>query len=514
MSFNHNSHLPGYVESDVYKARQYKPPRNKRKEIDLYIYKTNKTIRELEELSGAAAVQVIKTPISLKTQITTKLNFDITSPKLPSISESQIWGSQINGIIYEDIDIDASKYTYATFSKETDQNIKTSAKYRIVNLSKVYNNKNEFLYATINMVQDSIKSIKSWENINWKLVGTIIEDKKTKYINITFDSRTFMYPNGLKIEGKKNKQDTKKISIGYGLWSSEALVLKLIKIRQTQPFLFDDLSLSDFNERKITDVDIKGQIKNESTKGSKVQIVVAYERWSPRGGNDNATKIVTPKKVGWTISPGNVTLVSAVFAGKNRVGPKDFLSEGVRLIHGNEKNPYIKENDQTPTEIQQFLSGTATADGFNFPLYNKIEIESNEKTIKDLDEKNENDRKTFVLSKPSDLSKYLVPIDYDFNFNQGNDNKLFQIEGKDNYPKTRLKSASEIETDFINNNKITFRITLQTDIYSPLINLLSSGGEEIQIETFDASHNQILASTTFNTSFAFNDGELLTEIQL
>ncbi len=496
MARNLNQLIPRYVESDLNKSKISKPPRIKSKETTVYIYETNQAVTTVEKTTSALSIQS-KYSFQIDIQITSPLNFDISSPKFASLSDSGIWGGQINGFIFDDINLDTSKYNYITFNLETNQSIKLSQKYRIVSVNKKYDTQNKYIYSTIVLAPDSISTIPAYQKLNWRLVTNFENDKKTKYLKIAFDWNTIFFPNAINVaiipeKGEVSRNDGITITNTFS-----SLVFKLIKIRKTNPVQIDDLTLSDLQDRSPL-------------------IKFSYEKNVDRNWPANSWDFRN------TYVKGNYDGEKRNFVEKKQF---DFFSYGLNITNSNRNGKGIanlEERIVKGDDWNKFFNGTFSIDGEKIENESSLIIEDEAKKLEDLTKSSKNDRYTFVLSQPSDLSQYLESVRttedrtintaprprYDFL-------RTNEVRAKNNFPKTRLLSEQEFGKWFQTTNDIVIDVTLQRAGFNPKITLETLMCRKVKITQYDENHRIINSpDLNFETEFAFDDSKTQTVIQL
>lgn len=480
------------IESDFKKAKIAKPPRNRSKEVDIFLYQTNKTTEELESATGPILVES-KFNKNVKFQSTAPLPFDISKPKFASVSQTEIWGSQINGFIYEDVNINPDTYNYITFNLEIQGNMVSSTKYRIVNIVKYTDNKNNFIYAEINAVVESVKTIKQLKSINWQLVQEFKTDVKTKYLKIEFPFNTVFLSNGLKITTLPEKGERPR-NDGYTVNHSPQLTLKFIKVRQLGPIEIDDLTLSDLNERQVDDYVGNGQTLTAYISSNSVS-----------NGDFSVQPIISPEKM-------------AVGKGESRfykqVEQKEYFSKGLKI--SNEITYYtLEEHKLSSQEVKNFLSGTLDVDSILLENPQNVSVESAIKKITDLNKDNQTDKLYFVVTKISNLTKYLNVEKGKVNVSDSLPIFYQNIVKQKDFPKTRLLREEEFGINFLDNEPIPIELELQEEGFSPLIEIDSLIARNVKITQYDKDHNVIgFPELKFETEFAFNDSKKKTSIQL
>lgn len=524
MARNLNHKIPKYINSDFESGVIPKPPRIKNKETKIHIYQTNQLITDIENFDGTMLINA-KLEKVIDIQVTTPLNFDISKPKFASVSDTGIWGNQLNGFIYEDIELDTSKYNFVTFETLTQDSMAKNQKWRIVNINKVYGLSNEFLYAEVSLVLDTIKTIKSLDRVVWRLVGSFQDDIKVKKIKIELDEKTILFPNGLLLSGKDD-QAGRLHNVTYRITNNNwnyGLALKLIKVRQVNPLLIDDITFSDVFDRHV-DINVGDSsgsavpAKIPAYLGSSVEI--RYESgsstihtWFPYDGriSDTYITITYPwNKVNGLNNPSKLNETNTAGSIPER---KDFFSKGLAFIESNLQNNHGKERTLAESKLteqtaMEFLTGIYTIDkNIPSPADQKIFLESNIRKIEDLIVDNDSDRKYFVLTKPSNLRRY-------FKSNSANNSGVIQAITP--FPKTRMISKNEWGSNYLEpDTKIDFEIELGNEILSPRIELSSLLGDHVKITLYD-KNNQIVGipGMNFNLESIYDDSQTKTIIQL
>ncbi len=508
MARNLNQIIPRYVESDLNKSKLAKPPRIKSKETIVYIYETDKNVVDIEKNQVNIRVST-KFSFQLDIQITSPLNFDISSPKFSSLSDSGVWGSQINGFIFEDINLDTSKYNYVTFNLETQQTIKNSQKYRIISINKKYNTQNKFLYSTIILAPDSVVTIPSLQRITWQLVAKFQQNVKTKYLKLKFDYRTIFFESAIRISidpeiGSISRNDgftitglnTTKFYGGTGglpLLASPMLNLKFIKIRNVNPLQIDDMTLEDINV-------------NRNNMGTALAS-------SQQQTQNNAFSTIQELSVEYN-SNGNVMRT------KNQI---DYFSYGLD-VKTTKTTFKLKERSLSNQGLNSFFNGTFKIDNYLIEKSNPLTIETTTKNLDDLKIDNKDDRLFFVLTAPSDLKKYIIES------SSTTDVPLSSaiVEIKDigaisPYPKTRYITSEEWGKNFLlpsssigsSSEEIVLDLTLQVAGFNPKIVIDTLIAKNVKITQYDDKHRIIgIPDLNFQTEFVFDDSKTTTIIQL
>lgn len=472
MANNLNQKIPRYVESDLGKSKLLSPPRNKNKEINIYIYETNQNIILVENTDGSLAIQarLVKT---IKFNSTTPLNFDIAKPKFSSISDSAIWGTQINGFIYEELNLDISKYNFITLTVAQTDTIKIIAKYRIVNYNPISDNNNKFLYAEISLVLDSSKTIKSLEKINWKIVNDFNNDTATKYIKIAVDKTAFISSAGLKIKGKRAPGFINLVNGPFNLTNATPnLTLLFVTLRNQDPFEFDIAEIARFKRQgRFNGLEILyanpfnrnpfSSVSFRSTTNNQILMDVRYN--------------------------SNYPLVQGSFI----IPENKYFDAGFEFIN-NENGVTFRQKNLSLNDIKSFLNGTFSIAGELIPKFDKPIFSSSPKKTEDLDSSNEIDKQYFVLSKKINLQNLFnlsaisgSPASVTIKFKSLDGNKrpdaktnLFRVE----------EWADLLETQDGTDDFITFELELLTPLFNPNIELLNLNNGIIKITTYNEQH--------------------------
>lgn len=500
MSNNNNQNFPSYVESDLNKSRSVAPPRIKKREKDIYIYQTNKTIKSLESSKGLVSISS-KFELNIKADITTPLNFDIAKPKFENPSSSQIWGTQINGFIFEDINLDPLNYSYFSFNiASTSDQVKKQTKYRIINIDKEFDNNGKFLYASFNAIVDSTKTFPSFEQWNWKLVSQFQSDKKTKYIKLKFEKEALLSFNGINIVGAAEKGFT-AAKVNYSINQAPELTLLYIKVRQTNPIEYDFPAYAYLAESKtyIVDVDWLDRPFGPSFGFIEVTRKGTYIRALTNDG-------------GWDETKSRII---------NR--PKYFFN-GLNFYKRRDRVVLDQETIQLQ-DMRNFLSGTANVEGLVPSKLSPLNTDSSLQKINDLDPNDTNDREYLVLAKKFELSNW-------FDITTNNVTEFAGIYGFEGFgsntiggsgslqnkrgEKTRLYRKNEFNNIIYDDgeNEITIEIELVKPVFDPKLTIDSLNSDTIKITTYDENHTIIENELNFQSSFAIDDSEPQTEIQL
>lgn len=510
-----NDRFPGYLESDLAKQKIHKPPRNKAKEIDIFFYKTNETTEDI--ISKDVSSKVIS-PVydkTIKFNPTTPLNFDIAKPKFENIQNTATWGSQINGIIYEDIGWDSDKYSFISFSLLQDDTIQNSDKYRIVNYEPIFDNENKFIYATIAIVKETNATIPNLKRVNWKLTNAILIDSKTKYFKFRFPASTFLFSKGL-IISIKDDNGVERIP-GIAINNSSELTYKLIKVRNTNPFVYDDLTFKNFKE-----ISMNG-----------IPGIYAWKNESPIFGQNAdefpAQQPKTSRSI--TLNAGSTDIDETLN------GIKKYFSRGLKLNGTNSgRTITVTENVANAQEVQSFLQGGKSFDGQVLPFDNNDLTTSGEiKKLSDLDLTSEIDKKYFVLSKLMNFIKFPIQSIKE-NFSNGNGDKepiaiiaytgdklilptnggTITLPGRKSEEIARydLIRDKEALNWYLDNEDIIIEAEISQPGKSPKIELELANADFLNITTYDENHKIILNDIRLEPDFKFNNNKKKTIIQL
>lgn len=522
MARSHNNNIPRYYKSDFEASTIAKPPRIKSKELKMNVYQTNQLITDIENFEGTMLINA-KFEKELDIQITTPLNFDISKPKFASVSDTGIWGNQLNGFIYEDLDLDTSKYNFITFELLVQDSMDKNKKWRIVSINKIYDLKNKFLYAEVALVLDTIKTIKSLDRAVWRLVSSFTNDTKVKKVKIELDEKTLLFPDGLLISGKETNAGRLR-NVTYAISNiNEQLVLKLIKARQVNPLLIDDITFSDIKDRHVN-------IKLGDAGGSAVpaeipaylgsSVEVRHETgsttsrtWISYTGSILANAIGIDYPVFRISALKNPSKIDETTMANS--APKQFQYFSKGLMHeesnlgGNRGiGRSIQEAYMTYQKTMEFLTGIYTIDSHTpSPADQRLFLETNNRTIDQLVIDADTDRKYFVLAKRSDLRNYFSLYD---SYHTG------IIQHKKPFPKTRMVGKGEWGSNYkFPNIPIVFEIELGLEIFGPRIEIGSLMGEHVKITLYDKNNAIVgIPEMNFNLESVYDDSKTKTTIQL
>lgn len=511
---NHNQKYPLYIESDLSKQQFKIPPRNRKKEVKLYFYKTNEKTTKVtdDKVTSSVISPVFEKAIDFNS--TTPINPDIAQPKFANITDSATWGSQLNGIIYEAIEWDNELYSFMSFTLLQSNTIAKSYKYRIISYSPIYDNDNKFLYATIQMVKETTKTIPNLERVTWKLTNKIIIDSKTKYFKISLPPSSLLYSKGIIIY-LTDDNGVERIP-GIIVNKTTEMTYKLIKIRNTNPFIFDDLTFKNFKEINKNGIDG----------------LYAWENERPIFGQNAGKFPAQPKKTSKEI---------VLYAGSTDIdntynGYKNYFSNGLKWKGKGTNRLTITENVMDESELQRFIAGGVSFDGEVIPYDpSDLSISGEIKSLSSLDATNTEDKKYFVASKTSDFKKFPIEAMTEDFFTSNGDREPIAIiawlaerktiplgGGSISFPgrkpnevgKYDLINSNEFLNQLIDNEPITIELEASLSGKNPKIEMEISNAEYINISTYDENHTLLLDNIKVDTEFKYNNNKKKTLIQL
>lgn len=487
--------IPKYVIHELNKAKIQKPPRIPSKEISIFIYQTNQTLRAINETDK-------KTIVNLQSQLKQELKFnptflpiELSTPRFENPADTGYWLTQIKGFIYEQLNIDPKYYSYFTLVQDTKETIQLSAKFRIVRNSEVVSG-HQFMYSEILAVTESIKSFPGLDKAEWELVKDIKVHDPISKIKIEIENNAQFFPNGIQIFTKKNLTDVKatRNNIKQVLdMAPENRCLTYINILNTNPLLTNYASWQYFWDKRRHDYD-----------KFKDLISLVYARASE------------PGQIVWKNIHNNYQLKLGVkgwfWTYELFIPELDYFTSDRKNIYQYQEGEY-QGNEYTWLKdldfVRDFLNNEAFNDERQYPeLDDKWVPKAN---IIPLEEKNitkDEDLKYFVLGKNINLKENIKLLEAvpGQSFDQGS---YFQIKNP-NQEFNRLNSNRWKE--LITPDDISLTIDLERVEFSPRIELRQKEATWVKFSLYN-DKNELITSTTFSTNNNFYDGDFVSIFQ-